>query len=102
MRRSRTKVCLPKTVKENMVNKNTSSTEGDAFASLGVNARTALIILHVTALPLGMCFESFLILRLLKKARKRLWDTLTLALEALLNIIFPVASKCISLFFMLF
>ena len=67
----------------------TSSPEGDAFAALGVDARTALIILHVTALPLGVFFEFFLIMRLLNKAKKRLWDALTMALEELTNKDFP-------------
>ena len=71
--------------RESMVNDTTSSpaaaAAGDAFAALGVNARTALIMLHVTALPLGVSFEYFLIMRLLMKTKKRLWDILTLALE---------------------
>ena len=65
-----------------MVDNSTSSPQGDVFAALGVNARTALIVLHVTALPLGVFFEMFLIMRLLKKTKKRLWDALTMALEA--------------------
>ena len=65
-----------------MVDNSTSSPQGDVFAALGVNARTALIVLHVTALPLGVFFELFLIMRLLKKTKKRLWDALTMALEA--------------------
>ena len=65
-----------------MVDNSTSSAQGDAFAALGVNARTAFIVLHVTALPLGVFFELFLIMRLLKKTKKRLWDALTMALEA--------------------
>ena len=74
-----------------MVDNSTSPPpQGDAFAALGVNARTAFIILHVTALPLGVFFEFFLIMRLLKKTKKRLWDTLTMALEAIVSN--PVAS----------
>lgn len=65
-----------------MVDNSTPSPQGDAFAALGVNARTAFIVLHVTALPLGVFFELFLIMRLLKKTKKRLWDALTMALEA--------------------
>ena len=65
-----------------MVDNSTSPPQGDAYAAFGVNARTALIILHVTALPLGVFIELFLIMRLLKNTKKRLWDALTMALEA--------------------
>ena len=50
--------------------------------ALNVALRTAFVALNSTTLPLGVSLEYFLIMRLLKKPRKRLWDVLTLALES--------------------
>ena len=50
--------------------------------ALNVTLRTAIVVLNTTMLPLGVSLEYFLIMRLLKKPKKRLWDVLTLALES--------------------
>ena len=50
--------------------------------ALNVTLRTAFVVLNTTTLPLGVSLEYFLIMRLLKKPKKRLWDVLTLALES--------------------
>ena len=49
--------------------------------ALNVTLRIAFVALNTTTLPLGVSLEYFLIMRLLKKPRKRLWDVLSLALE---------------------
>ena len=57
------------------------SEDGHEFA-LNVALRTAFVALNATTLPLGVSLEYFLIMRLLKKPKKRLWDVLSLALES--------------------
>ena len=49
--------------------------------ALDLRLRTTFVVLNAIALPLGVSLEYFLIMRLLKKAKKRLWDVLTLAME---------------------
>ena len=53
---------------------------GDAvFISAG--AHTALTVIMGTALPMGLLLELVLIVKLLRKGERRIWDTLMLALE---------------------
>ena len=49
---------------------------------LGGGILTALNVFLGIALPLGMLLEVFLIVKVLLKVEKRIWDVLMLALEA--------------------
>ena len=49
---------------------------------LGGGILTALNVFLGIALPLGMLLEVFLIVKVLLKVEKRIWDVLLLALEA--------------------
>ena len=63
---------------------NTSSTvmeSPDTITFSGTMQVTLIVVLGV-AFPLGLLAELYLILKLLIKGGRRLWDILTLALEA--------------------
>ena len=62
---------------------NTTSVETFDLSDLNLHTHVTLSIITGTACPLGLLATFYLILKIIKKSARRLWDHLTLAMEVL-------------------